>query len=268
MPEFTHCGRCGTAIEVPEDVLEQGLEALAAFDATCAGKCRQVAALEAERQVLVRQSRWQREHLYVTGCPAGMELIEASPEQVEQRIQELKAWAGRYSSLLDEIVEVEAGMGHRLSSVERQRCFDKQCSYCRIGLEIPDEVAVKGEEAIQEFIDACSADCRRADEIEWRKESRAGADHALVPFHAQEEAIRKEDEELAMLRKRMAHVPFRPRSVPAMASGAATSGENPTSSGANEQHPETADKPDRELRFSEAFAAALALCMLALYLIY
>ena len=233
MPESIHCGHCGTAIEVPEAVLTQGLAALAAFDAACAGKCRQVAALEAERQVLVRQSRWQQKYLYVSGCPAGMELIEASPEQVEQRIQELKAWAGRYSSLLDEIMALEAGMGHRLSSVERQRCFDRQCGYCRIGLEIPDEVAVKGEEAIQEFIDACSADCRRADEIEWRKESRAGADHALVPFHAQEEAIRKEDEELAMLRKRMAHVPFRPRSVPAMASGAATSGENPTSSGAN-----------------------------------
>lgn len=228
MAESIHCAHCGTAIEVPEAVLAQGLAALAEFDAACAGKCRQVAALEAERQVLVRQSRWQREHLYVTGYPGCPELIEASPEQVEQRIQELKAWAGRNSSLLDEIVELEAGMGHRLSSVERQRCFDKQCGYCRIGLQIPDEVAVKGEEAIQEFIDACSGDCRRAAEIEWRKESRAAADVALATmvqgdttgeygrqamdtFRAQEEEIRKEDEELAVLRARMAHVPYRYR---------------------------------------------------------
>lgn len=197
MTELIQCGHCGTAIEVPEGVLAQGLAAVAEFDAACAEKCRQADALETERNALIRDVRWQKEHLRVTGSPGCMELIAASPAEIEERERQIEEWSARYSTLLDEIVKLEAGMGHQLNSVMRQRYFDKRCTCCGVELQVPDEVFLQGESAMEAFVTACSEDCAKAAEIE-----------------RQMGATRKEDEELAGLYARMAHVPVR---IPAIA---------------------------------------------------
>jgi hypothetical protein len=214
MPEFTHCGHCGTAIEVPESVLAQGLEALAEFDALCAEKCREVDALEKRRDESARY--WTS---FWTGVPA----MYLTQEIVDEFHEPYKR---EDSELLDRILELEAGMGHRHPRVSRQRQIERRCECCRQLVTVPEAVEMAGLDNAEKFVAARSNDCYRAAEIELRKESRAGADVALATmaqgdttgeygrqamdtFRAQEEEIRKEDEELAMLRVRMAHVPYR-----------------------------------------------------------
>lgn len=272
MAEHIQCGHCGTAIEVPEAVLAQGLAAVVEFDAACARDCQEVAHIEDSIKCSALAAGG-----FIFGMGFGVETPEGrqAVEEIDRSIAEAKS----------KIEELERRMGHRLPEFRRNMSAYRYCPCCQRVLPVPEALCMQGEDAIEAFLARCAEDCRRATEIEQQKESRAGADLALATmaqgdttgeygrqamdtFRAQEEEIRKEDEELALLCKRMAHVPYRYRSVPAMASGAAVSGENPTSSGANEQHPGTADKPDRELRFFGAITAVLALCMLALYLIF
>lgn len=213
MPEFTHCGHCGTAIEVPQDVLARGLAAVTEFDAACARDCQEVAHLE---DSIKGSEMTISGYIFAmgfggesTGCRQACEEIDRSIAEAKSRIEEL-----------------ERRMGHRLPEFRRNMSANRYCPHCQAVLAVPEALCMQGEGAIETFLAGCAEDCRRAAEIEQQKESRAGADHALDSFHAQEAAIRKEDEELAMLRKRMAHAPYRPRSVPAIASGAATGGEN------------------------------------------